>query len=533
MDHQRPINNLTSPLLTDFYQITMAYGYWKNSKHEDHAVFDLYFRKNPFGGEFTIFCGLEECLRFIDTYKFNAEDIAYLQRVMPHADKGFFEWLATVDCSKLKVYALKEGSVTFPNIPLLRIEGPLAIGQLLETTLLNLVNYPSLVATNAARMRYAAGEDKVLLEFGLRRAQGPDGGISASRYCFVGGFDKTSNVKAGQLFDIEISGTHAHAFVSSFTSLKDLHHRTLLDINGKEHDFVDIVLKYKSKFKLTADPNEGELAAFIAYALAFPHSYLALVDTYNTLKSGVTNFCFVALALMELGYSPVGIRLDSGDLAYLSRETRKIFVAVAQEYNKPEFAKIKICASSDISETTIYSLNQQKHEIDIFGIGTHLVTCQAQPALGCVYKLVSINNLPRLKLSEGISKVTIPARKEAYRLFGQNGKAILDMLVEVGHEAPEVNKSILCRHPFDESKRAYVTASSVEALHHLVWDMGKKVALPTLKEVREYSRKQFDIIREDHKRQLNPTPYKVSVSAELYNLFHKLWLDEAPIEQIS
>jgi nicotinate phosphoribosyltransferase len=530
---EKPISNLVSPLLTDFYQITMAYGYWESGKHNDNAVFDLYFRKNPFGGEFTIFCGLEEVLKFLGSFEFTRDDINYLQTVLPpHADPLFFEWLRILNCKDIKVYALKEGTVTFPNIPLLRVEGPLAVCQLLETTLLNLVNYSSLVATNAARIRLAAGPEKILLEFGLRRAQGPDGAVSASRYSYIGGFDKTSNVKAGQLFGIELAGTHSHAFVASFTGLKELKQRTLKDVRGNEYDLVDLVMDYKSKVNFGSIPNEGELAAFIAYAIAFPNSFLALVDTYNTLKSGIPNFVLVSLSLFHLGYTPIGIRLDSGDLAYLSKEARKIFRQISVQFNLPPFERLKIVASSDLNEATIYSLNQQKHEIDIFGIGTHLVTCQSQPALGCVYKLVQINNLPRLKLSEGVSKVTIPGRKEAFRLIGQNGKAILDLLVEVGKPSPEAGKSVLCRHPFDESKRAIVTPTKVEPLHRLVWD-GKRVeTLPTLKEVRAYTRDQLLILREDHLRNLNPTPYKVSVSSDLYDMFHALWLQEAPIEQI-
>jgi nicotinate phosphoribosyltransferase len=371
---EKPISNLVSPLLTDFYQITMAYGYWESGKHNDNAVFDLYFRKNPFGGEFTIFCGLEEVLKFLGSFEFTRDDINYLQTVLPpHADPLFFEWLRILNCKDIKVYALKEGTVTFPNIPLLRVEGPLAVCQLLETTLLNLVNYSSLVATNAARIRLAAGPEKILLEFGLRRAQGPDGAVSASRYSYIGGFDKTSNVKAGQLFGIELAGTHSHAFVASFTGLKELKQRTLKDVRGNEYDLVDLVMDYKSKVNFGSIPNEGELAAFIAYAIAFPNSFLALVDTYNTLKSGIPNFVLVSLSLFHLGYTPIGIRLDSGDLAYLSKEARKIFRQISVQFNLPPFERLKIVASSDLNEATIYSLNQQKHEIDIFGIGTHLV----------------------------------------------------------------------------------------------------------------------------------------------------------------
>lgn len=219
------LNNAVQPLLTDLYQISMAYAYWK-SKKCDSAVFDLFFRKNPFNGEFTIFAGLEECLKYIHDFKFSDSDIDYLRRTMPdYVEEEFFTYLKEMNLNQLKVYAIREGSVVFPRIPIMRLEGPLPIVQLLETTLLVLVNYASLVTTNAARFRLAAGENKQLLEFGLRRAQGPDGGLSSSKYCYIGGFDGTSNVLAGKLYGIPIKGTHAHSFVSSFYQFENLTER--------------------------------------------------------------------------------------------------------------------------------------------------------------------------------------------------------------------------------------------------------------------------------------------------------------------
>ena len=471
-----------------------------------------------------------EALRYLDSFSFSGEQIDYLRSVMSQPEPEFFAWLRSVDCSQIKVYAVREGSVVFPRMPLLRVEGPLAVVQLLETTLLNLVNYPSLVATNAARFRIAAGSEKVLLEFGLRRAQGPDGGLSASRYSCIGGFNATSNVLAGKLFGIAVRGTHAHAFVSSFSGLEDLKDHTILDPQSKRHDLAAAVHGYRKDLNFTKT-NEGELAAFIAYAQAFPKSFLALVDTYDTLKSGVPNFLCVALALDRIGYKPVGVRLDSGDLSYLSKETRRMFRWVSERCSV-DFARLTITASNEINEQTLLSLSQQGHDIDMFGIGTHLVTCEAQPSLGCVYKLVEVNGRPRIKLSEDVSKMTIPGRKEAYRLAGANGQPLLDLLIRSGEEPPQPGKRVLCRHPFDETKRAHVTPDRVFPLHQRVWDGRLLGSFPTLEQVRADCLQQIASLRQDHVRPLNPTPYKVSVSSSLYDFTRALWSQEASIGEI-
>eukprot|EP00741_Cyanophora_paradoxa_P003576 tig00000093_g3474.t1 len=531
-----PVNPVVGPLLTDMYQLTMAYAYWHSKRQDDDAVFDLFFRKNPFHGEFTVFMGLEEVLRYVHSFKFAKHDIAYLRELMHWAKPAFFEWLETLDCKKVRIYALKEGSVCFPRVPLMRVEGPLAVCQLLETTLLNLVNYPSLVATNAARMRNAAGKNKQMVEFGLRRAQGPDGALSASRYTYAGGFDGTSDVLAAKLFGVPCKGTHAHAFVNTFSGFEDLKDRSLKAPEGSGRpdipDFVAMVLAAREElgFQRTHD---GELAAFVAFAQSAPTVFLALVDTYDTLKSGIPNFLTVATVLRRVGYTPLGVRLDSGDLAYLSKSARALFTQAAKQTGFEEFARLQIVASNDINEQTILSLNQQGHEIDSFGVGTHLVTCQSQPALGCVYKLVSVKGKSCIKLSEDISKVTIPGRKEAHRLVGKSGDPLVDLLIPVGGRAPCPGERIMCRHPFDEVKRAYVTPTRVEPLHHLFWD-GKVVRdLPNIDEIRRYVQEQLSSLREDMLRPLNPTPYKVSVSEELYDFSHKLWLENAPVHELS
>ncbi|KAJ6802446.1 nicotinate phosphoribosyltransferase 1-like isoform X2 [Iris pallida] len=246
-------NPMVTPILTDLYQFTMAYAYWKAGKHHERAVFDLYFRKSPFGGEYTVFGGLEECIRFIANFKFKEEDISYLRSVMPTCEGGFFDYLRGIDCSDVEIYAIPEGSVVFPKVPLMIVEGPVAVVQLLETPFVNLVNYASLVTTNAARHRFVAGKSKTLLEFGLRRAQGPDGGISASKYCYVGGFDATSNVAAGKLFGIPLRGTHSHAFVSSFMSLDEIVDKKLKSCDGSRvcNDFVNLVQAWLRKLQFT------------------------------------------------------------------------------------------------------------------------------------------------------------------------------------------------------------------------------------------------------------------------------------------
>ncbi len=584
----KPTNAFVGPLLTDLYQLTMAYGYWKSGKHKDKAVFDLFFRKNPFGGEFTIFAGLEEVIRSLHAFRFTDQDIAYLhhgaykqkaelQRCfevglengfiretpkgleefrfdrwgigsweptgypeedlmvpapLPACEPGFFDWLKDIDCSELKIYAVPEGTIVFPRIPMIRVEGPLAVAQMQETTLLNLTNFPSLVATNAARFRLAAGIDKGLVEFGLRRAQGPDGGVSASRYSYLGGFNATSNARAGQLFGLPTRGTMAHSFVSSFAGLGEVTDPFLTGPDGKEHNFVDLVLHYRRTLDYQ-HTNEGELAAFISYARSFADNFLALVDTYNTLKSGLPNFICVALALMDIGYKPLGIRLDSGDLSYFSREARKAFKDIAERSSIESFARLAIMASNDINESILLSLGQQGHEIDIFGIGTHLVTCQAQPSLGCVYKLVAINNHPRIKLSDEVDKMTIPGKKEVYRLIGENMHPLLDLMTEAGRPAPRVGKRILCRHPFSEAKRAYVIPRNVISLLGCVWDGRQTYAFPSPDTVREYVINQISVMRPDHMRSINPTPYKVSVGEDLYRSIHELWMQEAPVAEIS
>jgi nicotinate phosphoribosyltransferase len=582
-----PTNTLVSPLLTDLYQITMAYSYWKNNRHNLSSIFELFFRKNPFGGEYTIIAGLDECIKFIHSFHFSASDIEYLKSlpVLQHCDPGFFDYLLQLNTKEnVTIRAIPDGTVVFPRIPLVIVEAPLAIGQLLETTLLTLLNYPSLIATNAARMVLAAApihgpsllspnasssslseleghssmpfagvtapalikpaqcyRMPVCAEFGLRRAQGPDGGFSASKYSALGGFASTSNVLAGKLCGLKVSGTHAHSFVQSYSSLEEVQSNVVMtnetSTPPKAVELLPAVLRYRSSLASSDSSylttNDGELAAFIAYATAFPHSFLCLIDTYDTLKSGLLNYVMVALVLDDLGYVPSGIRLDSGDLAYLSMECALLFQKFADE--RPFFHNLNIVASNDINEDVLHALSKQEHAITMYGIGTNLVTCQKQPALGCVYKLVEISGMPRIKLSQDISKVLIPGRKKVFRFTGKDGKLLLDVMLLHNEPGPIAGERILCRHPFVERKRAAVTPSQVEELHVSIYENGRVVtgANRSFEEAKSAVQLQLRTLRSDILRYTNPTPYKVSVSDPLFQFLHTLWQAETPVAELS
>ena len=386
---------------------------------------------------------------------------------------------------------------------------------------------------------------------------GPDGALSASKYAYVGGFDGTSNVLAGKLTGVAISGTHAHAYVMTYTGLHEITDSTIKTPEGGSVEFLKLVTQIREELGYSCT-NNGELAAFISYAMAFPAGTLCLVDTYDTLQSGILNYICVACALLLVGYIPRGIRLDSGDLSYLSRAARSVFHAVdasiasEDQSQHPALLKLQqifamntasgwrlanstIVASNDINEEVLVSLSREGHEIDCFGIGTHLVTCQKQPALGCVYKLVEINGTPRIKLSQEVEKLVIPCSKNAYRLYGKDGQPLNDFMTSTNEPAPEVGVRLLCRHPFAENLRAYVTPSRVETLLQLTFDGPNGFAAPieSLEVARDRCRAQLKSIRNDVVRTLNPTPYKVSTSLHLFDYMHKLWLEEAPVADLS
>jgi nicotinate phosphoribosyltransferase len=464
-------------LLTDLYQLTMAYGYWKSGKAEQEAVFNLYFRKHPFQGGFTIACGLSSVIDYLNEYRIDEEDLEYIGSLTGSDGKvlfetGFLDYLRTMEF-KCSVNAIPEGTVVFPNEPLLRIQGPVLQCQLLETPLLNLINFQSLIATKAARMRLVANEDS-LLEFGLRRAQGPDGGMTASRAAYIGGFDATSNVLAGKLYEIPVKGTHAHSWVMSF---------------------------------------DDELESFETYARYMPNNVTLLVDTYDSIQ-GVKNAILVGNQLRERGYELGGIRLDSGDLAYLSIEARKLL-------DDAGFEKTNIVASNDLDEYIMDSLKIQGAKINVWGIGTKLVTAYDQPALGGVFKLAAIKNELgnwdyKLKLSEQAIKVSTPGIQQVRRFKDAKG-FISDMIFNI--ETPLSEKPMMV-DPYDFTKtRSFSDTLTYEDLLVPVFVDGELVySLPTIHETRERVEQQLAHFHKGIKRFVNPHTYPVGLEKELFDM---------------
>jgi nicotinate phosphoribosyltransferase len=387
-----------SPLLTDLYQLTMAYGYWKLGLHEREAVFQLIFRRNPFRGNYAVACGLATVIDFLQDWRFQDDDLAYLSTLRsPNGEAlfpaDFLDYLKNLRFTG-NIDAIPEGTVVFPQEPLVRITAPLLQGQLLESTLLNLVNFQTLIATKAARTYLAAGGQEVL-EFGMRRAQGPDGALSASRAAYIGGCSATSNVLAGKLYDIPVRGTHAHSWVTAFPD---------------------------------------EMSAFMAYAEVMPHNCVLLVDTYDTIQ-GVKNAIEVGGRLRERGAELQGIRLDSGDMASLSQKARKLLDAAG-------FTQTKIIASNSLDEYLIADMRQKKADISVWGVGTNLVTAYDHPALDGVYKLSALRNEKgeweyKLKLSEQVVKISNPGIYQVRRFLKEN-KPVADVMydTELGVSTP-------------------------------------------------------------------------------------------------
>ncbi len=446
---------------TDQYQLSMAQVYFENGQHEHEAVFDYYFRKLPFDGGYAIFAGLEDLLEIIEQLKFSESDINYLKD--QDYSEAFLEYLKNFRFSGT-IMSAQEGDVVFPNRPILQVEANIIEAQIIETILLNLLNFQTLIATKASRMRLVAGE-RTLLDFGLRRAHGP-GGYYASRAAIVGGFNGTSNVVAGKDFNIPVSGTMAHSFIQSF---------------------------------------DDELKAFRAFAESRPKDCVLLVDTYNTLKSGIPNAITVGKEMEAKGQKLLGIRLDSGDLAYLAKETRKLLDEAGLPY-------VKIAASNQLDEYVIKSLLEQHAPIDVFGVGTNLATGDPDGALDGVYKLSFSNGIPRLKISESLSKVTIPHKKQVYRLMNAKGELIGADAITMRDEK-EVTRIY---DPQEILKSLPVKNYNTEALLHLVMENGKRTEESrSLLEIAEYSKQRLASLPMEFKRFDNPHIYKVGISKSL------------------
>ena len=401
-----------SPLLTDRYLLTMCYSWMKSGMIEQKVVYEWFYRKNPFDNNYLLLCGVNQAVDWLKRVKFTRTDIEYVQKDLKlDAKDNFLSWLEKVEFSSLKVYAVKEGSFVFPHLPMMIVEGPLGMVQLCETMLLNKLNYPCLIATNARLLVNAIGEKRDLLEFGLRRAQGPNGGLTGALYACIGGATATSNMLAGEKYGVPTVGTMAHSFVTSFRSLKDLEERKMTD---KDNELVSECLNVRQTLCLQ-DTHEGELAAFISFALDFPESFVALVDSYDSLKSGVPNFCIVAIALERKGGKAKGLRLDSGDLAALSISTRALMEKFGSSTGT-QISKCRIVASDDLSIQKIKAM-KGNHSIDTFAVGTKLITCYEQAALGMVCKLCHLNGTPRMKFADVPEKSTLPGKKQTWRVL--------------------------------------------------------------------------------------------------------------------
>ena len=461
-------------LHTDLYQINMMQVYFEQGIHDKNAVFEVYFRKEPFKNGYAVFAGLERIVRYLENLKFSESDLAYLETL--GYDEPFLDYLRHLEMT-LSVRSAREGDLVFANEPIVQIEGPLAQCQLVETAILNIVNFQTLVATKAARIRSVI-DDEPLLEFGTRRAQEMDAAIWGTRAAVIGGANATSNVRAGKLFGIPVSGTHAHALVQAY---------------GNDYE------------------------AFKAYAKTHKDCVF-LVDTFDTLRSGVPTAIRVA---KELGDSInfLGVRLDSGDLAYMSKKVR-------QQLDEAGFPDAKIYASNDLDENTILNLKMQKAKIDVWGVGTKLITAYDQPALGAVYKIVSIEDdkgqmVDRIKLSNNAEKVSTPGKKQVWRITSrEKGKSEGDYITFADSDVTSLDE-IEMFHP----TYTYInkTVRDFDAVPLLVdiFDKGELVySLPSLEDIQVYARKEFDKLWDEYKRVLNPQDYPVDLARDVWQ--HKM-----------
>ena len=462
-------------LLTDLYQLTMTYGYWKRGIHNNQASFNVFFRRNPFGSGYAVSCGLENIIDLLESFKFSKSDLDYLLTLKTDKGTNLFSKEFIYFLSKVKfecdIEAVEEGRVVFANEPIIRVNGPIYQCQLIESAILNIFNFNSLIATKAARINHVSNGDPIL-EFGLRRAQGIDGSLSASRSSYIGGTSKTSNVLAGKIYDIPVSGTHSHSWVMAFDS---------------------------------------ELSSFRNYAEIMPDNTVLLVDTFDTIE-GVKNAVIVAKEMEKLGKKIIGVRIDSGDLAYLSKKIRKILDENNLKY-------VEIIASNDIDEHILESLKLQGSKISVWGIGTKLVTAYDNPSLGAVYKLSAIKDsygkwINKIKLSEQKIKINNPGVHQVRR-FKNNSKYLGDMIYDINNK--ELSNSMI--DPNDSTKsKIFKDNFEYEDLLIPVFRKGKCIYdRPSLDVIKEKLKKDLSHLDESHKRLKNPHIYPVGLEKKLFD----------------
>ena len=473
--------NLT--LLTDLYQLTMMQGYFVNDVNNHEVVFDLFYRNNPSGNGYAICCGLEQAIDYIKNLHFTDADITYLDSLNIFS-KAFLEYLRSFKFTG-DIDAIPEGTVVQPNEPLMRVKAPIFEAQFIETTLLNIINHQSLIATKAARVVRAAEEDTVL-EFGLRRAQGPDAGIYGARAAVIGGCHATSNVLTGQMFNVPVAGTHAHSWVMSF---------------------------------------DNEIDAFRAYAKLFPNKCILLVDTYDTLGQGVPNAIQVFDEMKAAGISmdSYGIRLDSGDLAYLSKQARRMLDDAGHE-------DAVISASCDLDEYLIADLKRQGAEISLWGVGTKLITSDDCPSFGGIYKLAAERKaggdfIPKIKISDNPEKVTNPGIKKVLRIYDKTtGKLKVD-LIALEEETIDTNQDLVVRDPKARWKKMKLKAGqyTVRELLVPIFRGGKCVyESPKVMDIRSYAKEELETLWDEYKRLINPASMPVDLSDDLYYLKERM-----------
>lgn len=459
---------MSKMLVTDMYQLTMGQSLFNEGRHEEQTTFNMFYRKNPFGNGYVIFAGLETFIKYLKKFKLKKSDVKYLEK---HFSKSFIEYLKNMKIS-LTIESVKEGTVVFPNEVLVQVSGPLFQCMLVETLLLATINHQTLIATKAARICHAAKESLVM-EFGLRRAQGPDSGVYGARASYIGGFASTSNVKAAKKFNILCSGTMAHSYIMSFDS---------------------------------------ELEAFQSYARTFPDNCILLIDTYDTINQGLKNAIKV-FKTIDTKKALYGVRIDSGDLSYLSGLIRK-------ELDDNGFNDAMIIASNDLDEYTIKSIKEQSNRFDIYGVGTKNIVGEGCPALGGVYKMVELKDTPKIKISENVEKVTNPCKKNLFRIYDNKGMIKADLMTLNTEGLKDHDKLDLVDENNSWKKLTLTPGEwSFENLLVPIMENGNIVyEFPTLDNIKEYSSNQKLKLWQEYRRFENPHKMKVNLSNSLYDI---------------